>query len=524
MPSLPTNSPLFGTSTSRRGFLGLAGGLSAAVALSACGTSGGGSGAVKGSVATALLPSSAPKTWKTVLEKVNSKLESDLGFTFDAQFINWSNYQQQALLKFTAGEKFDTALQALWLNMAQLQQSGSMADLTQEISKYKNLKAVLADKLIASNTWDGHLWGIPQVNSAARVQHFAIRQDIADKLGFSSIENYDQLERFLYSAKEKAGVVPFGVASNTTNLLSVPTPTALFNAASWDDPNTIAMGFNGKGLFFVFAKDAATTGSSHPVPFWENDGVVDALRRIRKYQQDGIINADALNSDSATIKSQWAAGKFAAGWAITDGTTSGSLTALQKAVPGAAVGNVMPLKDGLKAKPNQTFQADNLVVVSAKGGNLDRALQLQDWLSIHENHDLLSYGIEGQDWEAVGNDKFKQLSDYAFPGFALAWRAPLERKPATMSASEERIFDWAQDYNNFNTDPFASFIPDSTPVKQQLAAMTNVITELANPMYYGLADVDQQLDKLKKAAEAAGLSVLQAEFEKQANAYLAKKK
>ena len=509
---------------SRRGFLGLAGGLGVAMGLAACGTSGSSAGgAVKGTTSKAVLPSAAPGNWKEVLDKVNTKLQSDLGFNFDAQFINWSNYQQQALLKFTAGEDFDTALQALWLNMAQLQQSGSLTDLSQEISKYKNLNAALPEKLLASNTWDGKLWGIPQVNSAARVQHFAIRQDLADNLGFSTIEDYDQLERFFYAVKEKGnGVVPFGANASNTNLLAVPTPTAMFNAESWENPDTIAFAFSGKGVFFIFDKDAKQSGSSKPVPFWENAGVVDTLRRIRKYHQDGIINADALNADAATIKSQWTAGKFATTWAMTDGTSSAALPALQKAVPGAALGNIMPLKGGLSAKPNQTFQADNLVVVSSKSGNLDRALQLQDWLSIKENHDLLSYGVEGKDWEAVGDDKFKQLSDYSFPGYALAWRTSLERKSASISATEEKIFDWAQNYDNFTTDPFASFIPDATPVKQQLAALANVVTEFANPLYYGLVDVDSQLDKLKKAADSAGLPALQAEMEKQADAYLKK--
>jgi putative aldouronate transport system substrate-binding protein len=89
-----------------------------------------------------------------------------------------------------------------------------------------------------------------------------------------------------------------------------------------------------------------------------------------------------------------------------------------------------------------------------------------------------------------------------------------------MSESETAEFTWAQDFNNFTLDPFASFIPDSTPVKQAVANMSNVMTQYANPLYYGAVDVDSQLSKLKSAADAAGLSTLQAEMEKQANAYL----
>ena len=512
------------TAVSRRGFLGLASGLGVAAALAGCGTPGASStgGAVTGT-SVAVLPSTAPATWNAVLAKVNSKLKSDLGFELDAQFINWSNYQQQSLLKFTAGEKFDSALQALWLNMAQLQQSGSLADLTNEVAKYKNLSATLPKKLLDSNSWDGKLWGIPQVNSAARVQHFVIRQDIADSVGFSTIADFDQLEKFFYAVKQKNdGTVAYGAASNSGYLHALPVPTGMFNASSWENPDTIARAFSGKGMFFLLARDAAKTGSSSPKAFWDDEGIVDTLHRIRKYYNDGIINADALNTDAATLKSQWIAGKYAAGWAMTDGTASNSLSTLQKAVPKAALANIMPLTGGLSAKPNQTFQADNLVVVNSKGGNVDRTLQLQDWLSIKENHDLITYGIEGTDWEPADGNKFKPLNDYAFPGYALSWRSSLERKSLSISPTEEKIFDWAQNFDNFTLDPFASFIPDTTPVKQQVAAMSNVITQFANPLFYGVVDVDDQLDKLKKAADGAGVAKLQEEMEKQANAHLKK--
>ena len=93
-----------------------------------------------------------------------------------------------------------------------------------------------------------------------------------------------------------------------------------------------------------------------------------------------------------------------------------------------------------------------------------------------------------------------------------------------MTESEKKVFAWAQDYDNFTTDTFASFIPDVTPVKQAAAQMNNVIIQYANPLFYGVGDVDSQLSQLKKAADAAGLSALQAEMEKQADAYLKSKK
>jgi putative aldouronate transport system substrate-binding protein len=513
-----SSSPL-----NRRRFLALGGGAGLALAIAGCGQGAATSSNSVSGVTTALLPGTQPIGWNNVLSQVNAKLSKDLGFTLDAQFVSWTNYVSQNLLKFTAGASFDTTDEALWMNMAQLQQSGALAEIP-SFAKYPNLAKTIPATLVEANQWSGKLWGVPQVSTAGRLVHFVVRQDLADKWGISSIEDYGDLERFLYTAKQKGGggMIPFVANSTLTFEMAVPNPNGLFNEASWNDPHTIGQMFNGSDLYFIFAKDAATTGSSNPIPFWEDPGTVQAFKTIRQYYQDGIINANALNLDTATANAEFTAGGAAATDAQTDGLTSSTfLPLLLKTVPSAQIADVLPLKGGLTGtKPNQTFQAQNNVVINKNGGDLERAMALQDWVSIKENHDLLEYGIEGTDWKQVGDNKYQQLSQYTFPGYALLWRTPLELRTSLMTESEETEFSWAQDFSNFTLDPFASFIPDSTPVKQAVTQMSNVMTEYANPLYYGAVDVDSQLSKLQSAASAAGLSTLQEEMEKQANAYL----
>jgi putative aldouronate transport system substrate-binding protein len=509
-------------SLSRRGFLAAAGGLSLAGVLgaSACG---GSSSSKSSSELKVLLPGDVPTGWDAVLAAVNKKLKADLGFTIAPQFIAWANYGNQALLKFTAGDNFDTALQARWLNMPQLVSSKSIAPVDAYLSsgKYSHLSATLDPKLLTENKWSGTLYGIPQVNSAARLQHFTIRQDLAEKYGIGDIADYGTLEKYWYDVKQKeSSVIPMGVNSNMSILTVVPGPLGLFNAHSWENPYTISQSFSGTSVAFIMAADAKQTGSSRPVPFWEADGVMDALRTVRRYYQDGIINHDALNLDSASQKAQFKSGRSATTWAITDGLSSQILVELQKAVPGAKIANVIPLRGGKNSKPNQTFQADNFTVLNSKGQSHEKAMQLEDWLSIKENHDLISYGIEGKDWKPVGSDKFDQLSTYAFPGYALCWRAKLELRYKDLTDSEASWFDWAQNYDNFTVDPFASFIPDVEPVKRENAQVSAAYTQYAYPLFFGAVDVNKGLDNLKKALSSAGLDKLQAELEKQANAYL----
>lgn len=522
MPS-PANLP----GLSRRRFLatsGLLGG-AAAFGLAACGRSSSsgssGSGTFAGTLSL-LLPGEVPIGWEPVLAKVNAKLRKDLGFTVNPQFIPWTNYAEQSLLKFTAGAKFDTALQAPWLNMMQLAQNGSLVDLTGKLAALPNLAKTIDPKAITSNQWGGKLWGIPQVNGAGRLAHFAIRQDLADKYGLGTISDYDTLEKYWYDVKQRESrMIPMALYSRSANQTCTFISSPLFNRAFWEDPNRgVPQQFSGDSVSFYFARDAAKTKSSHPVPFWELPEVIDAFRRTRKYYLDGIVNDDALTIDHEDLVTYFTSGRSATVWAMTDGLSSAVLPALTKAIPSAMMANVIPLRGGKSAKPNQMFRADNFVVLNAQGESNEAALQLEDWLSIRENHDLVEYGIEGTDWKAVGDDQYETLTKYVFPGFALSWRSSLERLASYTTPSEREWFRWAQSYDNFTADTFAGFIPDVTSVKAENMRLAAAMTRFGKPLCAGAVDVDKGLSALKKACENAGLAKVQAELARQGDAHL----
>ncbi|RXZ67142.1 ABC transporter substrate-binding protein [Agromyces albus] len=517
MTALPNGAGL-----SRRGFLAGAGAAAAAIALAACTPGGGGGGAR--SAYGLLLPGDVPPQWDRIRDAVNKKLKADLGFEFKPEFINWKDYGSQSLLKFTAGEKFETALSARWLNIAQLIESKALVPLDSAINSgdYPNLTATIDKSAFDANRWtDGEIYGIPAVNSAARIHHHVARGDLVEKYAGGSITTFEQLEKFWYDVVQKEGIPGYINRNSVFDVLGAPTGNLY--AEGWESPDLIPLYFSSDSLLFVPGKNAASSGSANAVPFWEYEPYVESLHRVRKYYQDGIINADRLNADPATLRAQFDGGGAATTWGITDGNdTSSHLAQLEKAVSGATLVTLLPFRDGEGAKPNQTFQADNVVVVNAKGADNDAALQLLDWVSIQENHDLLQYGVEGTDWKAVGDDGYEATGEYNnFPGFALSWRIPLERKFSRMSESESGWFEWSKSYDNFTLDPFATFIPDLSEIESEHSQITAAIAEYGNPLWAGAVEVEAGLDSLKKAVDQAGLTKVQDELNKQADAYLA---
>ena len=96
-------------------------------------------------------------------------------------------------------------------------------------------------------------------------------------------------------------------------LLVAWNPVGWLNPYMWENPRMSISSFTGESLAFVLAADGKQTGSANPIPFWEAPGMLDALRLVRKYYLDGLINKNALTVDSKALESQFKAGRFATG-------------------------------------------------------------------------------------------------------------------------------------------------------------------------------------------------------------------
>ena len=237
---------------SRRGFLAGTGGLIAAATLAACAPGAGGTSGGAASTFGLLLPGDVPAQWDRIRAAVNAKLEADLGFELKPEFINWTNYKAQSLLKFTARENFQTALSARWLNIAQLIESGALQPLDDALAsgKYTNLAATVDQSAFEANRWpDGSVYGVPAVNSAARIHHLIARGDLADKHAPGGIETFDQLEKFWYDAHQKEGIPGYVNRNSVFDVLGAPTG-ALY-AQGWETPDLLPLYFSSDSLLFV---------------------------------------------------------------------------------------------------------------------------------------------------------------------------------------------------------------------------------------------------------------------------------
>ena len=71
--------------------------------------------------------------------------------------------------------------------------------------------------------------------------------------------------------------------------------------------------------------------------------------------------------------------------------------------------------------------------------------------------------------------------------------------------------------------PLFGFIPDSTNVATQVAAINNVYTQYNNSLTYGDVDPEVYLPEFLKALEEAGINDVMAEYQRQVDEWLANK-
>lgn len=147
-----------------------------------------------------------------------------------------------------------------------------------------------------------------------------------------------------------------------------------------------------------------------------------------------------------------------------------------------------------------------------------------NWANEKENYDLLSYGIEGKHWEAVGEDKMKNLDTtgyYAF-GYVWLWNPVDERTVVGGDPKNDELDAVLRNADMFTTDILAGFEFDSTPVQNEVSQYNIVDGQYYTALFNGVMDTEDTLKKFEAEAGPA-LKKIQQELQRQIDEFLAAK-
>ena len=405
----------------------------------------------------------------------------------------------------TGGEKFDLVFTAPWINnYYQNVNNGTLTPLDDLLPKY-------APKLWASmppTTWEaarvnGKIYAVINQQIFSKLFGPIIRKDLAEKYGLdlASITSYEQLTPFLQKIKDGEKDIKYVFAGDNGSHKEIwgydPIDQALgFPAVRFDDASAKAVNY----FEMSEAKTWATLTKA-----WQDAGFF-SKDELKQEEIDGMIKAGQIPILMADVIKpgfeQEVKNKYGFEWvgkAIAPNyLTTGGVVATLTGIPASS------------EHPEAAMQFLELV-------NTDP-----------EVYNLLCRGIEGTHWKFVDRDKkvieiinpensgYAPNSDWQFGNQFNAYYTD----PAAVGNWEKT----KQINDSAKPSPILGFTFDRTPVETELAQLSEVLTRVIKPIYFGTGDVAANLKTANDEMKAAGSEKVLAELQKQIDAWKASKK
>ena len=509
---------------------------SAVVMAAGCLTGCGGKKAGNGEAIKVMLSGTEPVGWQDVLDKYN---EIGPGVKLDVEWVSPGDMKDKLNLRLTAGEDYDLVFDAPFLKMKNFAADGIYEPLEDYISSgdYPNLQKAYDDDVWKANYYYGHLYGIPNMRTYGNgIDCVYYRQDLADKYGVGQIDSYEKLQKYFDAIlANEPSMIPLGVSASRGFY-------TLFAQDTVDFAKNHIVRLSAGGFCHVLLNDAETEvvdivyegGTPEEYtkfPEKYRDGQLFGQARLNKLVEwNKYLETDSLNQkdDSSLFKG----GKASAIINNLDGYEQMQLD-LSTAIPGAKLGTYI-IPDAVRNKEEgarlSTLQGNNYLCIPATSKKIESTLTFLDWLmSSQENHDLFELGIEGKDWNAVGDDKYTLTQEnsnnqYTFPGYVMTWNPHYVRFSDKLPDAIYNYKKYDLETSSYYTSPLAGFIFDSSNVQTEMTKVNAIMSENATALEHGaLANPVEVLRKANAEAEQNGRPQIKEELKKQINEFLANK-
>lgn len=431
-----------------------------------------------------------PKNFDDLMEYVNGRLKKETGVELNIQYIGWGDYAQKMSVITSSGEDYDIAFADSYVNNAQ---KGAYKDLTDLAPKYaKETMDNLDPTYIEGNKVNGKLYAIPVNGNVYAQKVITFDKKLVDKynLDITGVKDLEDLEPLLQVIKDKEpSIPPFPIGKDVR----------LGNMDYVYDPSVpLGIDMDSQNMDKIIN------------PYTESDRLLKDLKDVHSLYSKKLIPSDAATSESiyrldeetwfARIETQ---GPFDYGDTILSRAAGRELI---------SVPFTEPIKDN-----GQMFVAN--WVVSNTSKNVEKSLEVLNM--INTDKELLTtmvFGLEGEGWEKVGDEQMKVLPGYDASSKIIggAWMTG----DNNTLFSDERITDEMiekrdESIAEAQVSPLLGFSFDESSVKTEVTNIKNVTSQYYAGFSTGTLDPAEKLEEFNNKLEAAGLSKVQKEMQKQ---------
>jgi len=454
-----------------------------------------------------------PKDFDLVYGKVNEIMKEKINATLDVSFLSWGDMTTKYQLLFQSGEDFDLIFTAAgWGYYSQVATKNGFLELTEDMLKEyaPNIYENEPEEAWKQAEINGKIYMVPTDRQELGTGVFGVRGDLAEKYGFDSIDNYETLEKYMdaVATGEKDNGIKV-IANGGGQMLQWPYMMERYGFWTVNGAPIPSIGFD------------VNDKSGNVFAFVDTPEYMEYAKKMKEFADKGYWASDSISS-KATRDEDFVAGKTAVMvWNI--GTVANRVVEINKANPQWDT-QVADLSKGINRVAQPYINGGTAINANSK--NKERALMAIDLLRYDEEiNNLTWYGVEGVHWAEASDMRYEPLADTAnFPaGNVCPWGWYSEKYARTSSTDpiivQETVKDWTENYVVQN--PIAAFNFDDSNVKNEMAAVGNVITQYGVALDLGMVeDVEAGVKEFRTKLTEAGFDKILEECQKQAKEFV----
>lgn len=442
-----------------------------------------------------------------VVNAINAYLEEKLNIRINLTFISYGNYTQQTNLMLSAGEGIDV-FPVYMTPLTTVANNGQILPLNDLLAEYgQGIVEQIGEEFINCGKVGDEVFGITTGRDLAASYGFEMRKDICDKynIDYENITTLDQLHDALVT-----------VHTNEPDLVCVvPSNGELVRNWGWDP-----LGDAGTPLGVLMDMGQSDT----VVNLFETDYYREFVTTMHQWYEEGLIMADAV-SNTENVGTMMGAGTAFGGFMnlkpyfnVQETTNYGTEIVVSEIIPAfSTTSNVSMATWAIASSTKYPEAAMKLLNMMYTDPTLEN---------------LMIYGIEGEHYVVLG-DAANGQKIIGYPEGVDATNTTYRPSGGWLWCNQFIGHVWTgnpADYwdvtREFNQTAIKSnafgFTWDSSNVRNQVTACTNVMQKYHQALMCGAVDPDETLPKFIQELKDAGIDAIiadkQAQYDEWKNA------
>ncbi len=449
-----------------------------------------------------------------VAEKWNAILKEKVNAHLELQWVEWADWSTRYNLLLASGEELDLITTATdWLNAWPNTQNGAFMPLDDLLPVYApKTWAQVPPEHWEECKFQGEIYLIPEDNYTQWIDHgLYYRGDWAKEFGIElPIMDWNTLGKYLQGVKDQKGVIPWDVQVGQGGLT---------NGWFISHTQSLPLEMVPTGNFSVFWGKSHEDFTTVVSPVFD-DTYVEFAKLMKQWADAGYWREDVLNYTGDT-RALLRAGQTGMDQHHTE-TYKTLRVLMDQDQPGSelqmfAFGEVgnnlieMSITHGATA-------------IGAHSKHPERALMVYDLIRNDEElYRLLNYGLEGvqyivEDGVMKRPEGYDEARDQFYSDY---WGGRMDEFQLPSETVWPGIGEVYARYDKIRkTYPYGRFVFDKAPVEAELAAISDVTSQLAPAIAFGKAgDPVAAIEDLRMRLKLVGFDTVMVEIQRQLDEY-----